>query len=133
MWALWVSRNKLIHERESQSVDEVVTFIRGYMQEYRDLTLILKHPNPSAMVRWPPPPPSWVKTNVDASYSISNKKQHQDVKALSRSFSARRFNFIARGGNTVAHAFEGHRSPNIRPLFHRATMSFCIFGSCSLD
>ncbi|MBA0746346.1 hypothetical protein Gogos_008874 [Gossypium gossypioides] len=49
------------------------------MQEYQDLTLILKHPNPSAMVRWPPPPPSWVKMNVDANYSISNQKATSSI------------------------------------------------------
>ncbi|KAG8493393.1 hypothetical protein CXB51_010826 [Gossypium anomalum] len=59
---------------ESQSVDEVVTFIRGYRQEYRYLTSILKHPNLSTMVRWARPPPSWVKMDFDACYLISNQK-----------------------------------------------------------
>ncbi|MFQ6634480.1 hypothetical protein Gotur_010491 [Gossypium turneri] len=39
----------------TKSVDEVVTFIHGYEKEA-------------------PPPPSLVKVNVDAGYSISNQK-----------------------------------------------------------
>ncbi|MBA0794651.1 hypothetical protein Gohar_018960, partial [Gossypium harknessii] len=64
---------------ESQSVDEVVTFIHGYGQEHRDLTSILKHPDPSAMVRWALPSPYWVKVNVGVGYSISNQKAVSDI------------------------------------------------------
>ncbi|MBA0626508.1 hypothetical protein Godav_004164 [Gossypium davidsonii] len=37
IWAIWFARNKLLHERETQSVKEVITFIRGYGRDYREI------------------------------------------------------------------------------------------------
>ncbi|MBA0729062.1 hypothetical protein Golax_023252 [Gossypium laxum] len=29
IWALWFARNKLLHNKKEQTMDEVITFIRG--------------------------------------------------------------------------------------------------------
>lgn len=33
LWALWYSRNKLLHEGKAQQVCHVVTFVRSYYAE----------------------------------------------------------------------------------------------------
>ncbi|MBA0820029.1 hypothetical protein Gohar_021980 [Gossypium harknessii] len=35
IWALKFSRNKLVHERRMQILEEIVTFIRSFGLEYR--------------------------------------------------------------------------------------------------
>ncbi|KAK8351233.1 hypothetical protein V6Z12_A05G019700 [Gossypium hirsutum] len=74
IWALWLSRNKLVHERMTQSLEEIVTFIRGFGLEYRSCAENLKHPQPRSMVRWMAPPQGWVKINVDAGVSVAKKR-----------------------------------------------------------
>ncbi|MBA0555586.1 hypothetical protein Golob_025757, partial [Gossypium lobatum] len=38
IWAIWLSRNKLVHEGKQQSKTEIVTFILGYVHELELLT-----------------------------------------------------------------------------------------------
>ncbi|KAA3469357.1 reverse transcriptase [Gossypium australe] len=73
IWALWFSRNKYLHEKKTQSTEEVVTFIRGFGMKFWGSTLTLKHPKPRSMVKWVPLPQGWVKINVDAGFSVANK------------------------------------------------------------
>ncbi|MBA0570456.1 hypothetical protein Golob_004112, partial [Gossypium lobatum] len=54
IWALWYARNKLIHEGILQSVNDVVTFVRGYGREYRVLSSVLRHPPSVDVARWSP-------------------------------------------------------------------------------
>ncbi|MBA0737292.1 hypothetical protein Gogos_010762 [Gossypium gossypioides] len=74
IWAIWFSRNKFLHKRKVLSVEEVVTFVRGYGREYQELSSTLKHLKPRAMINWYPPPPNWVKVNVDARFSATKQK-----------------------------------------------------------
>ncbi|KAK5793267.1 hypothetical protein PVK06_034408 [Gossypium arboreum] len=109
-----------------QSIEEDVTFIRGYRKEYQDLSSTLQHPNPRAMIHWVPPPPSWVKFAKEMGFMQvvlesdlrtviqkfqANKEDYSnirsitwDVRVLARNFLACRFEFVARGGNSAAHA-----------------------------
>lgn len=74
IWAIWHARNKFVHEKQNQSVETVVTFIRGFGQEFRKASVPLQHPQPRSIVHWEPPSGHWVKINVDASFSVSTNK-----------------------------------------------------------
>ncbi|MBA0755499.1 hypothetical protein Gogos_021255 [Gossypium gossypioides] len=74
IWAIWFSRNKFVHERKVQSLEEIVTFIWSFGSEYRSSAESLKHPQPRSMVKWSPPPQGWFKVNVDAGVSIANNR-----------------------------------------------------------
>ncbi|XP_040942069.1 uncharacterized protein [Gossypium hirsutum] len=74
IWALWFSRNKFVHEQKMQSIEEVVTFIRGFSREFRGISSILQHPRPRDLNKWVPPLPNWVKINVDTGFSAA--RQH---------------------------------------------------------
>nr|KJB25965.1 hypothetical protein B456_004G218400 [Gossypium raimondii] len=74
IWAIWFFRNKFLHKRKVLSVEEVITFVRGYGREYRELSSTLKHPKPRVIINWYPPPPNWVKVNVDAGFSATKQK-----------------------------------------------------------
>ncbi|KAH1047449.1 hypothetical protein J1N35_038233 [Gossypium stocksii] len=100
-----------------QSIEEVITFIRGYGNEYQYLSSTLQHPNPRAMIHWVPPPPSWVKVVLESDLRTvikkfqANKEDYSkirpitwDVRVLARNFLACRFEFVARGGKSAAHA-----------------------------
>ncbi|MBA0706340.1 hypothetical protein Golax_018457 [Gossypium laxum] len=43
IWAIWFSRNKFVHERKVQSLEEIVTFIRSFGLEYRSSAENLKN------------------------------------------------------------------------------------------
>ncbi|KAH1031812.1 hypothetical protein J1N35_043986 [Gossypium stocksii] len=74
IWALWFSRNKFVHEQKMQSIEELVTFIRGFGREFRGISSILQHPRPRDLNKWVPTPPNWVKINVDTGFSAA--RQH---------------------------------------------------------
>ncbi|MBA0785822.1 hypothetical protein Gotri_026317 [Gossypium trilobum] len=115
-------------------MEEVITFIKGYGREYRDISANLKYPRPRDMICRNPPPSSWVKVNVDAGFlatkqmgfmqviiesssKITKKNitfQEEDysetrlvtwdVRAWERNFSNFRFEYNAHEGNSVAYA-----------------------------
>ncbi|MBA0793002.1 hypothetical protein Gohar_017439, partial [Gossypium harknessii] len=43
IWAIWFSRNKFVHERKVQSLEEIVTFIRSFGLEYHSSDENLKY------------------------------------------------------------------------------------------
>lgn len=71
---IWNARSKLLHERKLQSVKEVITFIRGYGRDYREVTTTLTHSRPGALIKWDPSPTDWVKVCVDVKFSQTNQK-----------------------------------------------------------
>ncbi|GMI76104.1 hypothetical protein like AT4G29090 [Hibiscus trionum] len=68
IWSLWHARNKWIHDKIWQRIEELITFVRGYDYEFRSLEVMLSHPNTSGSVIWSRPPLDWVKVNTDASF-----------------------------------------------------------------
>ncbi|MBA0793001.1 hypothetical protein Gohar_017439 [Gossypium harknessii] len=70
IWAIWFSRNKFVHERKVQSLEEIVTFIRSFGLEYHSSDENLKYPQSRSMVKWSPPSQGWLKINIDAALSI---------------------------------------------------------------
>ncbi|MBA0735412.1 hypothetical protein Gogos_019263 [Gossypium gossypioides] len=72
IWAIWFAHNKLLHERKTQSTEEVITFIQGYGRDYKEMTGMLKHPKPRALIKWEPPPMDWLKVNADTGFFEAN-------------------------------------------------------------
>ncbi|KAK8677387.1 hypothetical protein V6N13_142930 [Hibiscus sabdariffa] len=69
LWAIWGSRNKIIHEGLVQSVREVVNFYRIYIKEIdASLSSLLTTPTHSDSGHWNPPPVDRVKVNFDACF-----------------------------------------------------------------
>ncbi|KAK8603914.1 hypothetical protein V6N13_096380 [Hibiscus sabdariffa] len=68
VWAIWYYRNNKLHNQASQTVMDLVRFIRSYVWE---LTSIADKvvPNSSALCpRWSPPSGDTIKINFDASF-----------------------------------------------------------------
>ncbi|KAL1148266.1 hypothetical protein V6Z11_A10G114000 [Gossypium hirsutum] len=69
LWALWYHRNKCMYEGVKFSLQETLSFIRGYHQE-----ICLSHENiksfSSSMTEklWRPPNNGFIKINFDASF-----------------------------------------------------------------
>ncbi|KAG8472576.1 hypothetical protein CXB51_034381 [Gossypium anomalum] len=71
LWALWFSRNNLVHEGVVQRVSELIIFIRGYYSEIAEVVRGLAQPSSPQIVRWLPPPLSFVKsTYLLRSYNV---------------------------------------------------------------
>ncbi|KAG8503250.1 hypothetical protein CXB51_001230 [Gossypium anomalum] len=79
LWGLWYSRNKLLHEGIVQRVSEVVTFVRGFCFEITEVAKGMNQSPQSQIVCWFPPSQSFVKVNVDASFSFSLRKSYSRV------------------------------------------------------
>ncbi|GMI87307.1 hypothetical protein like AT3G09510 [Hibiscus trionum] len=74
IWAIWYGRNKKVHEGVTQSTVEVVIFIKKYFSELRMSTTSLTHHSVRENVRWIPPPATYTKVNVNASFLLSETK-----------------------------------------------------------
>ncbi|MBA0775666.1 hypothetical protein Gotri_010784 [Gossypium trilobum] len=76
IWALWLSRNKLLHEGKRQSNSELCTFLMRYIKELE----ILEDSYPRSVTketkRWLPPKDRRVKVNFD-------RRCYSDLKASS--------------------------------------------------
>ncbi|MBA0700718.1 hypothetical protein Goari_022633, partial [Gossypium aridum] len=76
IWALWLSRNKLLHEGKRQSNSELCTFLMRYINELE----ILEDSYPRSVTketkRWLPPKDRRVKVNFD-------RRCYSDLKASS--------------------------------------------------
>lgn len=68
LWAIWFTRNKLVHKGTNQGVRELVVFIRSYCGELVSLFAVLTRLAPSTRDKWSPPLERIVKVNVDASF-----------------------------------------------------------------
>ncbi|KAK9045302.1 hypothetical protein V6N11_059189 [Hibiscus sabdariffa] len=69
LWAIWGSRNKIIHEGLVQSVREVVNFCKIYIKEIdASLSSFLTTPTPTDSGQWNPPPVDRVKVNFDVCF-----------------------------------------------------------------
>ncbi|KAK8974001.1 hypothetical protein V6N11_046959 [Hibiscus sabdariffa] len=68
LWAIWDSRNKIIHEGLVQSVSEVVNFCRIYIKETDASFSLSTTPTRTDSGHWNPPPVDRVKVNFDACF-----------------------------------------------------------------
>ncbi|KAG8479649.1 hypothetical protein CXB51_029410 [Gossypium anomalum] len=154
IWAIWHSRNKFVHEKITQTTDEVVTFIKGFSMEHRELSSksstsqtqgydLLESPSnglgkakcgcrfldcKTESVAFAEAIAllhdvqfasemgfRYVIAESDSRLVINNINSKEDdysetrpltwdLKASTRNFSECRFQFVAREGNSVAHA-----------------------------
>ncbi|GMI69891.1 hypothetical protein like AT3G25270 [Hibiscus trionum] len=74
IWAIWYSRNMLIHEGIQQEQSLVITFIKSHISELQQLSTQLSHPQTHSAVHWSPPQPPDAKINFDASFSPHQSK-----------------------------------------------------------
>ncbi|KAA3458961.1 reverse transcriptase [Gossypium australe] len=79
LWVVWYARNKLIHEGTNQRVGYLVAFVRGYCADVEMLVASIDRSSPPQAVRWSPPPISFVEINVDAGFSLTQRKTRSGV------------------------------------------------------
>ncbi|KAL4281751.1 hypothetical protein GQ457_03G032150 [Hibiscus cannabinus] len=72
LWAIWGSRNKLLHEGISQTVEDIVLFSKMYIQEVDASNLPRPSPSTVRNDRWSPPAIGLIKANFDASFDIGS-------------------------------------------------------------
>ncbi|MBA0764856.1 hypothetical protein Gotri_014140, partial [Gossypium trilobum] len=66
IWAIWLLRNKLVHEGKQQSKTETVTFILGYVHELELLTGKRVEQAAEETVVWRSPSNPFVRANFEA-------------------------------------------------------------------
>ncbi|KAL4297303.1 hypothetical protein GQ457_12G022320 [Hibiscus cannabinus] len=74
LWAIWIHRNKKLHENAYRTPADLVFFIQNYILEYDAITT--SHAPEQSQVTtacWIPPPVDFVKVNFDAGYNKFNK------------------------------------------------------------
>ncbi|GMJ04337.1 hypothetical protein HRI_004102900 [Hibiscus trionum] len=79
IWAIWFSRNKLLHEGTQQSQSTFLTFIRNYITELQQLSIRLHHPHTHDLECWQAPQNPEVKVNIDASFSLQQQKSWSGI------------------------------------------------------
>ncbi|MBA0797683.1 hypothetical protein Gohar_008354, partial [Gossypium harknessii] len=74
IWAIWLSRNKLVHEGKQQSKTETVTFILGYVHELELLTGKRVEQAAEEIVVWRSPSNPFVRVNFEAIFYKDDSK-----------------------------------------------------------
>lgn len=79
LWMCWNSRNAVVFEKPSISVEEIVRQGSHLALEFRSAQTTQQDqgpapPIPRIYVKWKPPPDQWVKLNVDAAILGSEKR-----------------------------------------------------------
>ncbi|XP_012472361.1 uncharacterized protein LOC105789534 [Gossypium raimondii] len=69
IWAVWYNRNRLYHEGKKGRVQEVVGFIRVYLQELEQVNSLTETRINPREEFWKPPKAEQVKANFDAAFS----------------------------------------------------------------
>lgn len=77
--AIWYTRNKLLHKRTNQRVEDLVVFVRSYCAEIEALTEGVYRSPPSLVVRCFLQLTSLVKINVDANFFLAQRKAYSGV------------------------------------------------------
>ncbi|GMI86859.1 hypothetical protein HRI_002355200 [Hibiscus trionum] len=78
-WAIWSSRNKVIHEGSSQSVSTIVAFAKSYILELDGLKPCAPIVPKVRNSIWNPPNEGIIKVNFDSSFSTSDSKSVSGV------------------------------------------------------
>ncbi|KAK1650721.1 hypothetical protein QYE76_068526 [Lolium multiflorum] len=88
-WRAWHHRNNVVHGDGKASVAASVPYLVNYVESFAHPRVIptdvkgkaVIHPIPPPLIPdlvrcsdWKPPPPGWIKVNVDAAWDISTKR-----------------------------------------------------------
>ncbi|PPD90553.1 hypothetical protein GOBAR_DD12521 [Gossypium barbadense] len=79
LWAVWLARNRLVHDGVQKTVNELVGFIFSYLREIEEISHIRVITVPTLQQIWRPPDPSFIKINSDSSY---NSKTHSAISGI---------------------------------------------------
>jgi hypothetical protein len=73
LWAIWFARRRLIHDGEHQSPLSTYSFVRRFIEDLATLPVPVKVARSgvakAGSPKWLPPPPGYIKINVDAATS----------------------------------------------------------------
>ncbi|KAG8481439.1 hypothetical protein CXB51_026235 [Gossypium anomalum] len=69
-WAIWFIRNRLVHEGIRKTVNELLGFMSGYLQEIDALEFAKSINFYPEQTFWKPPDLRFIKLNFDASYNV---------------------------------------------------------------
>ncbi|KAE8669413.1 hypothetical protein F3Y22_tig00112243pilonHSYRG00060 [Hibiscus syriacus] len=125
IWAMWFSRNRLVHEGILQREKDVITFVRGYLHELNSLTGNCFH-------AWAPICSRYglfsfyhrrgARTIVERVHSAESdlsdiKSLITDIKVKEEEFRECHFHFIPRHAYQVAHALSSRGLKESSDLF----------------
>ncbi|CAN6318053.1 unnamed protein product [Urochloa humidicola] len=76
LWAIWYAKRKIIHENVYQSPLSTHCFVERFLADLgaSKSTRIARQPFQAKQTRWIPPPPGFVKINVDAALAKNSTK-----------------------------------------------------------
>ncbi|MBA0844664.1 hypothetical protein Goarm_022890, partial [Gossypium armourianum] len=79
IWALWLSRNKLVYEGSRQTVNELSPFVLGCVKELEMIEKTYPKASQDQLVRWTPPKTRWAKANFDEGFCSDLHKSSTKV------------------------------------------------------
>ncbi|KAH1092316.1 hypothetical protein J1N35_019573 [Gossypium stocksii] len=80
-WAIWFSRNQLIHGGGRQTVQELAHFVLGHFKEFNVVVLAIAPPCSTQRPLWCPPGPGVIKFNFDASFNVARNASISGILA----------------------------------------------------
>lgn len=78
LWAIWLVRNRCIHERKKVTTLETTGFVRSYLRELDGLKVVLPI-KPKVEELWKPPKSPFVKINFDVTF---RKDEHKSCSGI---------------------------------------------------
>ncbi|MBA0783457.1 hypothetical protein Gotri_001166 [Gossypium trilobum] len=109
IWALWIDKNKWVHERKRRSGVELARFVKDYITELDGLENALPRPT-LRQNSWKPPVDPLVRINMDVTYRKLKNKSFSGIVI-------RDFRGSVVGSRTV-------RNENIPSLFAVEALAF---------
>ncbi|MBA0635428.1 hypothetical protein Godav_025546 [Gossypium davidsonii] len=79
IWALWLSRNKLVYEGSRQTVNELSSFVLGCVKELEMIEKTYPKASQDQLVRWTPLKTRWAKANFDEGFCSDLHKSSTKV------------------------------------------------------
>ncbi|KAK8622840.1 hypothetical protein V6N13_117739 [Hibiscus sabdariffa] len=80
-WAVWFSRNKLVHEVYKSSIYEVSSFITAFICEHDSICRLNGSAHPIVVPRWEAPQEAVVKINFDSAFSYHSRSATSGIVA----------------------------------------------------
>ncbi|KAK5794836.1 hypothetical protein PVK06_036086 [Gossypium arboreum] len=78
LWALWIARNKFIHEGENKTGSQIASFVQIYLKELDDLKSSI-HERRICVDRWSAPMGSRLKVNFGAAFNNHTKESYSGL------------------------------------------------------